>query len=97
MFRLRVGVHWLANSIQIQLALVVRQYTIALSVAVFCQGPKPTWASSLHVADAFKNMLPPLPAKIEKTTRLWHCKLVAPWGLQHIPDKGCLNLHIGSP
>ena len=35
MFRLCVGVHWLANSIQIQLALVVRQYTIPFSVAVF--------------------------------------------------------------
>jgi len=65
MFRLCVGVHWLANSIQIQLALVVRQYTIALSMAVFCQGPKPTCVFSLQFADSFKNTLPPLHAKIE--------------------------------
>jgi len=78
MFRWRVGVHWqLAKSIQIQFAFVVTQYTIALSVAVFCQGPKPTWVFSLHFADAFKNILPPLHAKIEK--KQFACSTASWW------------------
>ena len=77
MFRLCVGVHWLANSIQIQLALVVRQYTIPLSVAVFCHGPKPACVFSLHFADSFKNIFPPLHAKIDQ--KQFACSTASWW------------------
>lgn len=97
MFRGCVGVHWLANSIQIQLALVVRQYTIALSVAVFCHGPKPACVFSLHFADSFKNILPPLHAKIDKNNSPVALQVGGAVGFATHTRKGCLNLHIGSP